>query len=193
MIASDVLTTVRRTIHDEQTPYRYSDTELLAHLSDAFSEITIFRPDLLQTDILFSCAAGATIQKVIGMKLIDVVRVRNGNAVREVDRDFMNFTYPNWTTEPTGPAQAWMRVKGSDSQFMLYPRAPQDQELRIVVSAKHGPYAASDELPLRDEFLPVLHDYIVFRTQTKDAEYVDEQKVALFMKTFAERLSANVT
>lgn len=190
---------LRTTLNDDAKT-RYPDSELLTYALDALREICLLRPDLFTITGQITCVAG--VEQTIpaaGWFVVDVFGVVAGDAITE--GDFANFRAfnPGWRNDTAGPAVMWMRFpedrsKQPTNRFYVYPAAILGQLLEAAYTeCDVADLELTDEIPLAAPYLPAFEAYVIFRAESKDDEFVNNSRAALFRTAFNEALGIGLS
>lgn len=192
MTPQDVIDDVRILINDTTATYRYSDPALLKFVNEAVGRVALLRPDLFSTFGTVDCTAGAVIQSAPAgsFRLMEVMRIQNGAAVVESNRETMDQNLPSWPSDTAAAASVWMRHPRDPNKFFIYPKAPAAQVLEVEYAVSPADAALGDTLSLPDVYLPVLVDCVVFLSQSIDNEHVNSGRAKLFYDSFTQALGA---
>jgi hypothetical protein len=193
MTPQTVIAAVRVSIKDndsESANYRYSDDELLGKVNQAIKRMALLRPDLFTEIGNVECSNDDTLQQVPGLgRIIEVFNVvGSGGAVIECSRESMDQNNPTWRMDTAAPALNWMRHARNPAQFFIYPKAPMEQVLFCEYTISPEAAALPDELPLADEYFPVLVDITVACVEWDDDEHATSQKADAFYNRAKEAL-----
>lgn len=195
MTPIEVITEARRLIQDTKAPYRYSDAVMLGFVNQTLKRMVMFRPDLFAVigdipttanTVLQSCPADSA-------RLIDIFRVKDGNAVTEVNRETLDRTVPSWQYEEAGQPVNFMRHVRNPNRFFVYPR-PVAGVVLIGEYAQTPPdYALDQEIiyPI-DTYFPVVVDGVVFLAESIDNEHVNSGRAKLFQDSFVQALNVGL-
>lgn len=171
----NVATAARYLLQDE-TPVRWTDTEVIGWVNDGQREIVALKPDANAVRTDFACAAGAyqTLPSD-GVRLLDVVRNVGGPRIRRVDRYIMDIEAPDWH-EATASATTdhYIFEEEVPDAFYLYPPRPASTPGSVVIVYSALPTEATilaDSLTLDDEYFNPLVDYVAYRCFMKDSEF----------------------
>lgn len=187
MTLTDVIAEVRKLVNDtDSTSYRYTDVNLTGVGNQVIKRVLNLRPDLFSVLGTVLCTTGEIYQSAPAdsFRLIDVIRIQNGNAVAIVDRDMLNTASPGWTVYTAGPAIEWMRHPRSPNKFFIFPPAPSNQTLVVEYAQVPATFAIGATLPLPDSYLSILVDGIVWLAESIDDEHVNSQRAQMFMQSF---------
>src|SRR5882672_10071624 len=122
-----LLTGVRGVLQDtDVTALRYADADLIDYANDALYEVALRRPDLFSFFGDIPLTAGETFQKLPSgaIRLMQIVRVKGGRAVKEADPDDFDSFNVNWHLDTADVSQNWMRHPRDPVAFYVYPQAP---------------------------------------------------------------------
>ena len=178
---------------DADSP-RYSDEDLNDYANDALYEIALRRPDLFSFFGDIPLTAGETFQKLPdgAIRLMDIVRVKGGRVVKEADQDSLDSFNVNWHSDPAGLTQNWMRHPRDPVAFYVYPQAPVATTLIGQWSKTPTPLVEDeDQVPIADVYKPVIEDYMVWRAESRDDEFVSSPRAVLFLEAFNASLGAS--
>ncbi len=191
MTPAGIIVEVRKLLQDIDTPYRYSDTDLLGFINQALKRMSVLRPDLFGEIVDIPTTADSAVQSLPSdaLRLIDIFQVKNGTAVTEVDRETMARCNPMWMTETSGTPVNFMRHVKNPERFFLYPR-PAAGTILVGEYAKTPPdYALSDTITSpSDSFMPTIVDATVFLAESIDDEHVNSGRAKLFLDLFTSEL-----
>ena len=113
MTPQQVIDQVRVLISDDNAlmPERFSDADLLGFVNQAIKRTAMVRPDLFITDTTITPTADQVEQELSATitRIMEVHRVVGGGAIGEVDKETIDRSAPNWTTEASGTPVNWMR------------------------------------------------------------------------------------
>jgi hypothetical protein len=191
MTPSEVITEVRRIIQDVRAPQRFSDAELLGYVNQILKRMVLLRPDLFtsiedisttENSVLQSLPAGA-------VRLVEIFRVKNGNALTEVSREMLDQSTPNWTVTPAGTPVNYVRHVRNPTRYYLYP--PPIKNLLLVGEYVKTPITYTINAPitvLPDAYLPSLIDGTIFLAESVDNEHVNSGRAKLFQDSFIQGL-----
>ena len=141
----------------DATGYRYSDADLLQYGNDALDAIAHARPELFYSDAEITPVTGKTLQTFSAadsLGLADILYVKNGGVVRQIDRASLDTTYPNWPTAPPGAPIHWMRLLNAPNGFVLFPPPEVGVVLVGVYVKAPSEYAGTATLPVSNAFIP---------------------------------------
>jgi hypothetical protein len=191
MTPSEVITEVRRIIQDVRAPQRFSDAELLGYVNQILKRMVLLRPDLFtsiedisttENSVLQSLPAGA-------VRLVEIFRVKNGNALTEVSREMLDQSTPSWTVTPAGTPVNYVRHVRNPTRYYLYP--PPIKNLLLVGEYVKTPITYTINAPitvLPDAYLPSLIDGTIFLAESVDNEHVNSGRAKLFQDSFIQGL-----
>lgn len=169
-------------IVQDTTHVRWSLSEKLQYITDAVREICLYKPDAL--------AKTATLNLVPGVRqplpadcvaLVDVLSNGDGTSVRPTSRVQMDAIAPGWQkSSPSATVKHWMFDPQDQNQILVYPPQPSVSPGSLVITYAAAPIeaAAGATLPLKDVWMPVIVNYLLFRIYSKDAEYAGNGQLA---------------
>ncbi len=196
MILSDVIADARILLQDTNIVLqRFSDDVLLGFANQALKRIAVLRPDLFAYVGEIPCTAGSVIQTMPAdsARLMEIFSIKDGAGVRETNRQVLDETYPEWTTDAAAACVNWMRHPRHSNKFFIYPKAPPDQVLIGEYAQTPSDYDDSTEVELLpDAYYPVVIDGVVFLAESMDNEHVTSGRAALFLKQFTDALAVNL-
>ncbi|MCA9340696.1 MAG: hypothetical protein KDA17_07300, partial [Candidatus Saccharibacteria bacterium] len=193
-----VITEVRRLSQDTNTSsslQRFTDAELLGYANQTLKRMSLVRPDLFAYVTAMTCAAGEVMQDAPtdSIRIMEVLRVSGGNAVRETNRETLDQTYPGWGDDAAAATVNWMRHPRHPNKFFIYPKAPASQDLVVEYAQSPTSYAADDDvLRLSDAYFTAVVDGTMWLAQSVDDEHVLSQRAAMFQQSFVQQLQANL-
>lgn len=194
----DVLVSVRQLLQDSNsnpTLQRYSDDLLIGFANQTLKRMALLRPDLFSYIGEIACTAGEVLQSAPAdsIQLMEILRVKNGGAIRETNRETMDQTYPAWASDTEAACVNWMRHPRNPNRFFIYPKAPVSQILIGEYAQSPPNYAVSDDiLLLADAFYPCVVDGTVFLAEAVDSEAVSSQRAEMFQKSLTGMLAASL-
>lgn len=194
----DVLVSVRQLLQDSNSNpalQRYSDDLLIGFANQTLKRIALLRPDLFSFIGDITCVAGEVLQTAPAdsIRLMEILRVKNGGSIRETNRETMDQTYPAWASDTAGPCVNWMRHPRNPNRFFIYPTSPPAQILIGEYSQTPQNYTASaDILLLSDAFFPCVVDGTVYLAEAVDSEAVSSNRAEMFQKSLTGMLSASL-
>lgn len=195
MTPSEIITDVRRIIQDVDTPYRYSDTELLGYVNQTLKRMSILRPDLFGEIGELTTQADSAVQSLPSdaLRLIDIFQVKDGSAITEVDRETMSRSHPTWMSEASGTPTNFMRHVKNAERFFLYPRPTAGTVLIGEYARVPSDYGLTDTITTPSEsYLPVIVDGTVFLAESIDDEHINSNRAKLFLDLFTSQLSTSL-
>lgn len=195
MTPTEVITEVRNILQDADTPYRYSDNDLLGYLNQTIKRMVVLRPDLFGEIGDIPTTAGTAVQSLPtdALRLIDIFQVKGGNAITEVDRETMARYYPDWMNATAGSPVNFMRHVKNAERFFLYPPPASGTVLVGEYSKIPADYALTDTITKpSDAFFPTLVDGVVWLAESADDESINSKRAEFFLQLFTSQLSASL-
>jgi hypothetical protein len=175
---------------------RWSEAELLGWLNDGQRVVCTVRPDASIAHVTnFSTAAGSKqALPAAGTALVDVVRTVGGNAIRKIDRDALDVLRPGWHSETAAAARHYAYDPRTPKAFYLWPPSAGSISLEIKYQAPPTDVAAAaNAISIDDFYGPVLIDYLLFRSLSKEAEFGLVEKGTAALARFNDALGVKVT
>lgn len=179
VLASEIIDRVRTQLVDQAATKRWSDDELLRHLSDGQRTIAAISPDVITKVAVVQLAAG-TRQSLPadGNQLLSIMRnmgtdgATPGRAVRVIRRDVIDDQNPNWHAEPKmNYTYNYVYDPLDPKAFFVYP--PSNGSGRLEINYSYTPVeidALTDEVDVPDLYVTALTDYVLSRAHMKDAD-----------------------
>lgn len=196
---NDVCTRAKYLVTDPDG-VRWTADECVLWLNDGLKELVRLRPD--------SCIARRDLQLVPGVeqvlpencvKLLDVLgsmnaRGMNGPVPSPVSRSALDMIVPMWMqTRGTGFVIDYCYTASDPRRLFVYPRQPDPPGMMTVLYYAVPPTVLlGDPLPVRDDFIAPLANYLLFRMYSKDAEFAANLQVAQVYYTAFEHTAAAV-
>ena len=195
MTPAEVITEVRSILQDADTPYRYSDTDLLGFVNQTIKRMVVLRPDLFGVIGDIPTTAGSAVQSLPSdaLRLIDIFQVKGGNAVTEVDRETMARYAPDWMNATAGSPVNFMRHIKNSERFFLYPPPTAGTVLVGEYAQVPADYALTDTITTpSDAFFPTIIDGTVWLAESIEDEAVNSKRAEFFLQLFTSQLSASL-
>lgn len=196
MNLGDIISEARVLLQDTSaTMRRFTDAQMLEFGNQTLKRISLLRPDLFAYIGEIPCTTGEVLQPMPAdsLRVMEILRVKDGSAIRETNRETMDQSYPGWTTKANGVAINWMRHPRNPNRFFVYPPAAASQILIGEYVQAPPVYDDATEIELlSDTYYVSVLDGIVWLAESIDNEHVNSGRAAMFQKTFAESLSVNL-
>lgn len=195
MTPQEVITDVRILIQDEDSllPTRNSDADLLAFVNKAVKMMVQLRPDLF----VFEGDETPTVDQVeqvlpsTAVRLMEIHRIKNGDAIQETNKETMDQTYPQWPTDTADTPVNWMRHPRNPTRYYLYPRPASGTILVMEYIDTPDDYTLSDTIALPEAYKSVLVDGTVFLAESIDNESIGSGRAKFYYDAFVEALSSD--
>jgi hypothetical protein len=196
MTPQNIIDEARYVINDTDSVgggYRQSDAELLGYVNGALKECAAIQPALFSsvgdvTCVVGQCEQGITFSDAVA--LLEVLCIHGGAALTPFDLNTMNAYNPGWRSDTAATARQWSRFPNDPLKFYVYPKAPataQIVDVRYVrVPVEYSIGDTISEVP--DVLRPALVEYVVYRSESKNAESVANGRAAAFYQTFLSKL-----
>ncbi len=187
------ITTARSILNDPVSgpaAPRYSNTDLLRYANDALDQIVTLTPQLFYARGTVTCISGVeqTLSFTNARALVVVERDQTGGAVTLTDSVILDLYDPNWRKAPAGPIKHWMRVGDDPLKFLVYPPSTSGQVLWVIYVRTPSEYAADADTGLPDTLSDAVADYIVYRAESRDDEYVNTNRATQFLNSFIAKV-----
>jgi hypothetical protein len=183
------IATARGILND---PYatRYSPADLLQYANDALDQIVKVIPQFFYVYDDFTCAEGPlqSLSFDNSIALVDVKRVQNGNSVTRSDVSILDDFSPGWRLGPEGTAKHWMPFGDDPRRFLVYPPSPANQVLEVLRVAVPLEFTETADTWLPAQLSDAISDYIVYRAESRDDEYVNSNRAAQFFTSFVGKI-----
>jgi len=190
--ASTILNRVSPQLIDEGKVH-WTDAELLRWVSDGQRVIVSMAPATATPTL-------ATVSLVAGVKqplpadaqgLISVNRNTDGVAVVVVPRTVLDIQNPGWTTDAqTAAVKVYTYDPADPTNFYVYP--PNNGTGSVEINYAIMPpelVAATDTLLVRDQYIPALCDYVMWRAHLKESDFAAGQGLAtMYQNAFVAQL-----
>jgi hypothetical protein len=198
MTPLDIIGQVRTMLQDTNTVstlQRYSDDTLLGFVNQTLKRMAVLRPDLFAYIGEIPCTSESVLQSMPSdsLRVMEIFQVKNGEGVRETNREILDQTYPAWVGELAGPCVNWMRHVRNANKFFIYPKAPAGQVLIGEYSQCPKDYALAETIEIISEaYLPVIVDGTLFLAESIDNEHVNSNRAQLFQQAFFQSLGSSI-
>lgn len=197
MTPQEVITQVRVLISDDNAlmPDRFSDSDLLGFVNQAVKRTSMVRPDLFITDTTITPTADQVEQELSATvtRIMEVHRVVGGGAIGEVDKETMDRSAPDWTTETSGTPVNWMRHPRNPRRYFLYPAPSTGTQLSVEYIEVPSDYGLSDTIALPDSYKGAIVDCTVYLAEVVDNEHVETQRAKAFLDSYLQALGIDMT
>jgi hypothetical protein len=180
---------------------RWTRAELLAWLNDGQRQIVLMSPQTNNTVSTVQLTEGT--RQVIpnnGWKLLDVIRymgtdgLKPGRAIRVVSQELLDATDPNWhgARKTDAPMNFVFDLQEQDVFYVYPPNTGRGYAQINYAKVPAGLTAESQPIEVKDIYQTTLLDYMLFRANSKDAEYAPglqlaSSYMAMFMSVFPNR------
>ncbi len=195
MTPSDVILEARKLLLDVQAPTRYSEADLLGFVNQTLKRMAVFRPTLFSTITSVPLTANTVIQDLPAdaHRLVQMFFIDNYNSVNEVDREVLERAYPQWVSDPAGIPFNFIRHPRNATKFFLYPRPIANLTATVEYVVEPKVYTINETiLYLKDTYLGVVVDGVVFLASSIDDEHVNSNRAKLFQESFTSSLGVDM-
>lgn len=185
--ASAVIDKARSTLLDE-TGVAWTDSEVIGYLNLAIHAVCTAFPSAFTKLVSVQLDAGA-FQALPddGLEVLDVVQNVDGPAVRQVDRQLMSATDPQWMiATPTVFVREFMFELVDPRRFYVSP--PNTGAGSVMVLYAAAPPLVStlaDVVPLVQTYIAPLYEHVLSTAFSKNAREGDETKVRMHMDLYS--------
>lgn len=177
--ADKILTRVRSQLVDDGTTPRWTDAELLRHLSDGQRTIAALQPDFATKVAVVKLAVGTRqVLPADGRSLLSVTRnmgtdgATPGRAVRVIMREVIDAQNADWHAAAKAQAVYNYIYDPQDQRaFFVFP--PSNGAGYVEINYQFTPpeiTTTADTIALEDIYQTPLMDYVMFRANQKDAD-----------------------
>ena len=174
-----------RDVLNDPSKVRWLEPELLRWVSDALDLLARAMPTLFIKRGAHTCTLGA-LQTLTIDRVMAVVRVIG---VPQCEKTTLDAFMPTWQDRTAGAAKNWMPSDNGAKSFYVYPPSPVGQALSVdYVEAPAELSAMANTLPVSDDYVSLLADYVIGMSESKDAEHVNSGRAAAFIQSFAAKL-----
>lgn len=180
----DVASRVREVLSDPGKT-RWTDAALFYWASDALDMLCHFAPQMFTKRGSHTTTAGAlqTLTVARAVAIVDVI------GLTPLDVAALTAFAPAWQSGSVGAAQQWSAAQDGPKSFVIYPPQAVSQTLTVdYVEAPAEITALTDTLPVSDDFVGPLTDYVIGMAEAKDANHVSSGRAQVFMQSFASKL-----
>jgi len=180
VLASEIIDRVRLLLVDTDDTQRWSDAELLQHLSDGQRTVAAIVPEECSQIVAMQMDEG-TRQSLPddGVSLLNVYRnmgttgTTPGRAIRLVRREMLDDQNPMWHAEAkTTAIYNYIYDPGDADSFFVYP--PSNGLGYIEINYCYVPPeidATTDAIALSDIYLTALTDFVMYKALQKDSDF----------------------
>lgn len=200
--ASQILARVRSQLIDEGTTQRWSDAELLRHLSDGQRAIAAIDPSAAQKMSVVKLSSGVfqTLPDD-GRMLLRLIRnmgtdgTMPGRVVRLVSREQLDAQSQEWhKSVPHTEVRDYMYDPQDEDTYYVWP--PSNGSGYVQLSYCFNPpevVSTSTNISVRDIFQTPLFDYIMWRSHLKDSEMSSNSLASTYFQAFTAFMQARAT
>ncbi len=171
---------------------RWKEAELLEWLNEGQRAIVVRMPSAYTRTADVNLVAG-TKQTIPagGIKLLEVVRNVDGDAVLPIERSTLDNQVPGWHTMSKAKGVQHVCYKGDTDPktFYVYPPNTGAGQVEMVYSVTPPDAALGGVISLDDVYQAALVDYMLYRAFSKDSEYAaDPGRVSAHFTSFINSL-----
>lgn len=194
--AVDLINRVAVTLQDP-TFVRWTQQELLNYLNDAQRQVVLFRPDAYAVNYTHTCTASAkqTLPSS-ALRLVNVVRNKDGRAITKVDRAILDVQLPTWFETAVGAdgIKHYVYDAADPKTFYVYPKPTTSNQIEVVHSASPADLTIANfttdvqTITLDDIYANAIMDYMMYRAYQKDSEFANLNRAGVYFQSFAQAL-----
>lgn len=176
----------------DETGVQWAPAELLDHVNSGMNAIVQYKPDAYVVNASLATVAGSKqTLPADGILLLDVIRNMGsggstpGKAVRQIDRNHLDHSNPDWHTTTGSAVLHFMYDKRDPKNFYIYPYVGSSWRLEVSYSA-HPPAVddVADTLPLDDLYEVPLYYWVMASCYSKNSKRGDMNKLNAYMTMF---------
>lgn len=181
----DLITEVRRVIHDEDATFRWADAELLDYLNAGQRAIVVLLPEANTVETIVDLATSRTARQLIptgGIKFIKATAnygqggTASQGTIRYAEKDVLDTYEPDWEyvskkVDGLNYFEHFCHDKREPKVYYLYP-VPVVDNKRVGILYSQAPTeltALTEDVQLSDEYTESLVSYIIYRALTKES------------------------
>ena len=187
----------------DPTNIRWTRSELLGWVNDGQRQIVMMAPNATNKVSIIALDSG-TRQNIPedGWTLIEVIRymgtdgAKPGRAIRLASRELLDAYNPNWHNDmPTAVPKHYIFDQQDQTVFYVYP--PNNGKGYVQLNYSPVPSDLPTEttvISINDIFETCLLDYVLYRANSKDAEYAPGLQLASgYLSTFMAAMQAKTS
>lgn len=181
----DLITEVRRVIHDEDATFRWADAELLTYLNAGQRAIVVLLPEANAVETIVNLGTSRVSRQSLpsgGIKFIKATSnyandgKRAQGTIRYAEKDVLDTYDPSWEyvsqkADGANYFEHFCHDKREPKVFYLYPPPAVDNK-RVGILHSEAPAelsSVSKTVQLSDEFIESLVSYMTYRALTKES------------------------
>lgn len=183
------IATARGILNDADAA-RYSAADLLQYANDALDQLVVLVPQEFQATMNHVCVAGALqiLPLATALALVSVNRVTGAGAIHPTDKDTLDRYDPAWQFGTAGAAANWMPFVNDPRRFYLSPPSAVAQSVEVTYIAVPAEYALTADTGLPTNYGDAITDYVVYRAESRDDEFVVSARAQAFMQSFVTKV-----
>ncbi|EGR6730047.1 hypothetical protein I7877_001119 [Salmonella enterica] len=173
---------------------RWPLAELCDYFNDAVRAVILARPDAGASAETLECVPGSRQTLPAGaLRLIDVIRLTEGNALLPVPRDVLDHDYPAWHNM-TGIPERYVYSEATPRIFYLFPAPAERVSIDAVVCRIPGTITINSpedktEIRMDEAYVNPLVDWSLYRAFSKDmAGGADPAQAMQHYQAFVDQL-----
>ncbi|RDL44361.1 hypothetical protein DN730_08125 [Marinomonas piezotolerans] len=195
---------------NDKTSIVWNERELLDNFNDAVKDIVSRRPDANAINAFLDCTPDSSKQTLPAnaLRLVDVVRNKDGRVIQETDRLTLDSSRPDWhQSTPTLSVEHYIYDERDPKTFYLYPRPMNNgadpHQIEVVYSTCPEAIDIDDtaikagtdttKIPLDDIYANPLLDFILYRCYSKDlGSAANAQRAASHYQAYGNALNVKL-
>jgi len=175
----DIIGRAKRILQERGEGIRWTDSELIGWLNEAYVAVAVERPDAHSTVGTISLSAGARQQLPAGgLRLMDVLASASGRAVRPTTQRMLATMRPTWQSETASEEpEFFVPDDRHPTEFWVYPPATEGASVKasyVTTPEQHATDSLAsvetDPVSVSDRYATALLDFTLYRAFAKDAE-----------------------
>lgn len=205
-LVSDLIASAKLLLQETTTGgIRWKNEEILGWLNESYKAIVQGKPDAnaITEDLALVAGTKQTLPAT-RLRLLDVVRSTDpdsdGMSITLASRHQLDTTRRGWHREAEAvDIEHYIYNPDDPKTFYVYPPAVAATTIEVVYSSVPAPHAGtaitapSEVIHLDDIYGPVMLDYIMYRSYSKDADHTaNANRAMLHYKAFREALGLKV-
>lgn len=194
--AVDLINRVAVTLQDP-TFVRWTQQELLNYLNDAQRQVVLFRPDARAVNHTLTCAAAAKQSlPADALRLVNVIRNKDGRAITKIDRNILDVQLPTWFETAIGAdgVKHYVYDAADPKVFYVFPKPTTSNQIELVYSAAPVDIVVvnfstdTQVIGVDDIYANAIMDYMMYRAYQKDSEFANLNRAGVYFQSFATSL-----
>lgn len=169
----------------------WSDALICSAVTEAQNLIVLLRPDANAVFAQFSLEG--TAKQVIptgGVRLIDVIKNSDGDAVQRMSREKITELLPGWASESGSAVEFFMFDAENPTVFWVYPTIESEGNVDIVYSKSPDEFTTdSTGLGVPDVYIAAIYEYVFYRCLSMEGKGQDITKATSHLSAFYQAIN----